>query len=80
MIDPDAFARLLCDWCLEVGDRDQVMIVSTPLAEPLVSALHDAVLSRGAWPLVRLAPATLEEQFYARGRPMRSSTRSPRSS
>jgi aminopeptidase len=66
MIDPGAFARLLCDWCLGVREGDQVMIVSTPLAEPLVGALHAAVLSRGAWPLARVAPDSLEEEFYAR--------------
>ncbi len=65
MIDPDAFARLLCDWCLEVREGDQVVILSTTLAEPLVTALHGAVLSRHAWPLLRLTPDSLEEQFYA---------------
>jgi aminopeptidase len=65
VIDPDAFARLLCDWCLEVRQGDQVMIVSTTLAEPLVVALHSAVLARGGWPLPRLTPDSLEERFYA---------------
>ena len=65
MIDPDAFARLLCDWCLEVRQGNQVMIVSTTLAEPLAVALHAAVLARGGWPLVRLTPDSLEERFYA---------------
>ncbi|HUE27860.1 MAG TPA: aminopeptidase [Solirubrobacteraceae bacterium] len=65
MIDPDAFARLLCDWCLEVRQGNQVMIASTTLAEPLAVALHSAVLARGGWPLVRLTPDALEERFYA---------------
>jgi len=65
VIDTGSFARLLCDWCLEVAEGQQVMIVSTMLAEPLIVALHDAVLERGAWPLLRLTPPELEERFYA---------------
>jgi aminopeptidase len=65
VIDPAKFAQLLCDWCLEVRDGDQVMVVSTTLAEPLVVALHDAVLARGAWPLLRVGPPPLEERFYS---------------
>ena len=66
MIDPDAFARLLCDWCLEVSQGQQVAVVSTTLAEPLIESLHDAILARGAWPLLRIVPPTLEARFYAR--------------
>jgi aminopeptidase len=65
VIDADAFAQLLCEWCLEVGEGQQVMLVSTTLAEPLIAALHDAVLARGAWPLVRMTPPSFEERFYA---------------
>jgi aminopeptidase len=41
-----------------------VLIGSTTLAEPLIRSLHRAVLARGAWPLLRLAPASLVEEFY----------------
>jgi aminopeptidase len=64
VIDPDAFAALLCDWCVEATPGQQVLIGSTLLAEPLVMALHRALLDRKAWPLLRLAPAELSEQFY----------------
>jgi aminopeptidase len=64
VIDPEAFARLLSDWCLELREGQQVMVVSTTLAEPLIAALHEAVLARGAWPLLRLTPPELEERFY----------------
>ena len=63
-IDPDAFARLLCDWCLEVRPGQQVMVVSSTLAEPLVLALHRAILDREAWPLLRLSPPQAAEQFF----------------
>jgi aminopeptidase len=64
VIDPDAFARLLCDWCVEPREGHQVLIGSTLQSLPLTTALHRALLKRGAWPLVRLAPAELAEQFY----------------
>jgi aminopeptidase len=64
VIDPDAFAALLCDWCLQVRERDQVLVVSTTLAEPLVRALHGALLERGAWPLLRMSFGNLPRDFY----------------
>ena len=33
MIDPDAFAVLIADWCLEVQPGQQIMIETTTLAE-----------------------------------------------
>ena len=65
MLDADAFAALLCDWCLEVEQAQQVLVSSTTLAEPLGVALHRALLQRGAWPLVRLVPPALQADFYA---------------
>ena len=65
MIDPDAFAALLCDWCLEVEPGHQVMVLAPSAAEPLVLALHRAILDRDAWPLLRLSPSGVTEQFYA---------------
>jgi aminopeptidase len=62
--DPDAFARLLCDWCLEPAAGDQVLVSSSTLAEPIVLALHRALLARGAWPLLRLSPPALAHDFY----------------
>ncbi len=62
--DPDAFAALLCDWCLEV-QRGQYVLVGAPLqAAPLVRALHRALLTREAWPGIRVAPADFAEDFY----------------
>ena len=62
--DPDAFARLLCDWCLEPAAGDQVLVSSTTIAEPAVLALHRALLEREAWPLLRLSPPALALDFY----------------
>jgi aminopeptidase len=65
--DPDAFAALLCDWCLQVAPGDRVMVESTTLADELAIALHRAILERGAWPFIRLAPASLAADFYRFG-------------
>lgn len=62
--DRDAFAALLCDWCLQVRPGDRVGVFSSTLAEDLAVALHRAVLERGAWPYVHLEPPVLAGDFY----------------
>jgi aminopeptidase len=62
--DPDAFAALVCDWCLEVSPGQQVVIRSSTLAQDPVRSLHRAVLQRGAWPLLRLTPPGVGEDFH----------------
>ncbi len=62
--DPDAFAALLCDYCLEVQPGQQVLVRSTTLAAPLLRALHRALLAREAWPLLRVALPGIEADFY----------------
>jgi aminopeptidase len=69
MIDPDAFAALICDWCLEAGPGQQVLINTTTLAQAPVVALHRALLARGAWPLLRLAPPELTADFHCYAQP-----------
>lgn len=64
MIDPDAFAVLLADWCLEVQPRQQILIHSTTLAQEPAAALYRAVLDRGGWPLLRLEPPGLAADFF----------------
>ena len=68
MIDPDAFAVLVADWCLEVRSGQQILIEASTLAQEAAVALHRAVLEREAWPLLRLAPAALEADFYRHAR------------
>lgn len=77
MIDPDTFAALLCDWCLRVAPGDQVMVLSSTLAEPLVMAAHRAILDRDAWPLVRVSPPGVAEQFYRHAHERHLSTHAP---
>jgi aminopeptidase len=68
VIDADAFAVLLADWCLEVQPNQQILIDSTTLAQEPAAALHRAVLERGAWPLLRLDPPGLDVGFYRHAR------------
>lgn len=65
VIDPDAFAKLICEWCLDVGERQYVLIASTPLAAPLIRSIHRELITRGAWtPGVRIGLPGLAEDFY----------------
>jgi aminopeptidase len=66
--DPDAFAALLCDYCLDVGEREQVLVRSTTLASPLLVALQGEILRRGAWPLLRVEVPGEASSFYANAR------------
>jgi aminopeptidase len=66
-IDCERFAALLCDWCLEVAPGQQVLITSTRLAEPLLDAVHAAVLDRDAWPIMRMVSPAWDEALYVHG-------------
>jgi aminopeptidase len=65
VIDADAFATLLCDWCLDVRERDYVLVSTTTLAAPLIRAFHRLLITRGAWtPGLRIGLPGLAEDFY----------------
>jgi aminopeptidase len=68
VIDADAFAVLIADWCLEVQPGQQILVETTTLAIEPAIALHRAILEREAWPLLRLAPPGLEADFYRHAR------------
>jgi aminopeptidase len=68
MIDSAAFAALICDWCIEARESDQVLVRATPPGLPLVDALHGALLDRGAWPLIRFSPLAFGDDFYRHAR------------
>jgi aminopeptidase len=64
-VDTERFAALLCDYCLDVQPGQQVLVRSTTLAAPLLRALHTAILTRDAWPLLRAELPGVEQDFYA---------------
>ena len=68
MIDPGRFAALLCDWCLEVDSGQVVRVSSTRLAEPLLDALHAAILERDAWPVMEMDSPAWGAGFFAHAR------------
>jgi aminopeptidase len=68
MLDPAAFATLLCDHCLAVERGQQVVVRSTVLASPLLLALQRAVLEREAWPHLRVALPEQEAGFWTAAR------------
>jgi len=63
--DPKRFAALLCDYCLDVQEREQVLVRSTTLAAPLLLELQGEILRRGAWPLLRAEVPGEASSFYA---------------
>jgi aminopeptidase len=66
VIDPAAFARLLCGYCLEAQPGQQVVVRSTTLAAPLLLAVQRELLEREAWPLLRAElPGPAEEWWGA---------------
>jgi aminopeptidase len=64
-VNPDAFAALLCDYCLQVAPGEQVVVRSTTLAAPLLLALERALLEREAWPLLRASLPEQEAVFWS---------------
>ena len=67
-MNPDAFARLLADYCLEVQAGQQVAVSSTTLAAPLLLALQRELLEREAWPLLRIELPGQQERFWTAAR------------
>jgi aminopeptidase len=50
----DAYAKLLVERCVNVQPGMQVLIRTTPLAKPAVTALQREIARRGAYPLLRI--------------------------
>ena len=75
--DPDAFAALVCDWCLRLEPGERVLVGSTTLAEEYALALHGAILDRDGWPFIQLTPAGAQASFYAHARDRHLSQSSP---
>lgn len=59
------FAWILVDHSAKVKPGDRVAITSTPIAEPVLSALYEMVLERGAFPHLLLDLPGQDEIYYA---------------
>lgn len=66
MNDPriEQYARLLVERSLNVQPGWQVVISSTPLARPLVQAASKLIAERGAYALVRLTYADIQNEWF----------------
>ena len=69
MPDPrhERFAQVLVDYSTSVGEGDLVLIESTPLARPLVTALYRRVVQAGGHPEVRIGLDGAVEALLAGG-------------
>jgi aminopeptidase len=67
-VNPEAFARLLTDYCLEAKRGQQILVSSTTLAAPLLLALQRELLEREAWPLLRVELPGQQEGFWTAAR------------
>jgi aminopeptidase len=68
--DPDAFAALIADYCLDVRPEQEILVRSTTLATPLLLALQKAIMQRDAWCILRTEIEGEQLGFYeaAQGR------------
>jgi aminopeptidase len=67
-LDPAAFARLLCGYCLDVQPGQQVSVRSTTLAAPLLLALQRELLAADAWPLLHVELPGQSESWWEAAR------------
>jgi aminopeptidase len=67
-VNPDAFARLLTDYCLDVQAGQQILVSSTTLAAPALLALQREILARDAWPLLQVELPGQAEGFWRAAR------------
>ena len=66
MSDPrvETVARILVDYSVEVRPNQLVRIAGAPEGAPLILAVYQKVLERGAHPFLLVEPAEAEELFY----------------
>ncbi len=61
--DPQRHAALMVDYCIGAQEGDRVLVSATTLALPLVEAIHQQLLARGAQPLLRLEYPGQQDAF-----------------
>jgi aminopeptidase len=74
----ERFAQVLVDYSTSVGEGDLVLIESTPLAAPLITALYRRVVQAGGHPEVRMGIEGAAETLLAAGSDEQLSWVSPR--
>ncbi len=59
------WADLLCDYCFQIQAGQSLMLDANSEALPLVRELHNALLERGAYPILKLEYPEQRSDFYA---------------
>jgi aminopeptidase len=62
------WAELLCDYCFEIKPNQTLLLQTTTEALPLVRAIHNALLEREAFPVLKLQYPEQLEDVYAHAR------------
>jgi aminopeptidase len=67
MRDPrlDKLAKVLVEYSTRIQPRQLVKISGEPVATPAIEAVYEKALAAGAHPVVRCAPESLQEIFFA---------------
>jgi aminopeptidase len=60
----ERWAALLCDFCFEIKAGQSLAVQSSTVALPLVRALHNALVARGAHPVLRLSYPGQRADFH----------------
>jgi aminopeptidase len=58
------WAELLCDYCLEIKAGQSLLIDTSTESLPLVREIHNALLTRGAYPILKLEYPEQTFDFY----------------
>jgi len=79
MADPRVknLAKILAGYSLPVKRGNVVTVSGETPAEPLIVAVYEELLKKGAFPVVHMMPAGIDELFFAHARPHHLSTLTP---
>ena len=58
------YANVLVDYCTKVKIGDLVIIRGEALAQPLIKAVYEAVLNKGAHPITKISIDGLQESYF----------------
>jgi len=60
-------ARTMAGYCLDAQPKEAFAINATSAAEPLVAALYEELLRKGAWPLIKMVPDSTSGAVFHHG-------------
>ena len=71
MSDPriENLARTLVHYCIKARSRETVSVGGNSVAEPLILAVYEELLRKGAFPIVQMTPDGAQAAFFRAGKP-----------